>query len=178
MSVRLFILGILKQQKAHGYEIKKKLQEWGVENWANLNWSSVYHALRRMEQEGFIEKQKIVDNKGRPAKDVYSILEKGEQEFYHLLRKTCVKVTVEKNPIYIALMYLHELPNEEKVSLLKRRLETLQSIQKQVQQKKKDMEANSGRHDEVLFALNRDVFQRKADIEWTKTLIEHYGKEI
>jgi DNA-binding PadR family transcriptional regulator len=178
MSVRLFILGILKQQKAHGYEIKKKLQEWGVENWADLNWSSVYHALKRMEKEGLIEKQKIIDNKGRPAKDVYSILEKGEQEFYHVLRKTCVKVTVEKNPIYIALMYLHHLSNEEKVALLKQRLETLQSIQKQVEEKKTQMESTPKVHDEVMFALDRDLSQRKADIKWTKTLIEHYRKEI
>lgn len=59
MSVRLFILGLLKQQDAHGYELKKKLEEWGMENWANLNWSSVYHALRQMEKEGLIEKKKI-----------------------------------------------------------------------------------------------------------------------
>ena len=178
MSVRLFILGFLKQQDAHGYELKKKLEEWGMENWANLNWSSVYHALRQMEKEGLIEKKKVVDNQNRPAKAVYSILESGEQEFFRLLRKTCAVATVEKNPVYIALMYLHELPDEEKVALLTQRLTKLQQLQEQVERKKAYVMTLPGMPDEVFFALDRDFSQRNADIEWTKALIDHYGKHM
>jgi prefoldin subunit 5 len=74
-------------------------------------------------------------------------------------------------------MYLHNLSYEEKVSLLKKRLETLQDIQEQVEQKKKHIESIPGMYNEVLFALDRDLSQRKADMDWTKALIEHYSKE-
>jgi DNA-binding PadR family transcriptional regulator len=177
MSVRLFILGLLKQQDAHGYELKKKLEEWGMENWANLNWSSVYHALRQMEKEGLIEKKKVVENHNRPAKAVYSILESGKQEFFRLLRETSTLVAVEKNPIYIALMYLHELPDDEKVDLLTQRLTKLQHLQKQVERKEAHLMMLPETPDEVVFALGRDFCQRKADIEWTQTLIDTYSRQ-
>ena len=178
MSVRLFILGILQQQRTHGYEIRKKLQEWGVENWAHLNWSSVYHALRQMEKEGLIEKQKIVENKNRPAKDVYTILENGENTFFQLLRTACVEVTVDKNPVYIVLMYLHYLPNEERIALLQKRLENLQHLQEHVESKKAHIESSQEeRRIEIVFALQRDLAQRQTDINWTKTLIAHYTEQ-
>jgi len=176
MSVRLFILGILKQHSAHGYEIKKRLHDLGVENWANLNWSSVYHALKQMEKEGLIQKYKILDNNGRPAKDVYTIQPEGEYAFSYLLKKTCIKVTIDKNPIYIALLYLHELPPEEKVALLQQRLETLWSFQYQVQQKRVALQSESNVTEEMLFSLDRDIAQRSADITWTENLIKHYTK--
>jgi DNA-binding PadR family transcriptional regulator len=48
------VLGLLKEQPLHGYELKKRLSEtlgflWGV------SYGSLYPALRRLEREGYIE---------------------------------------------------------------------------------------------------------------------------
>lgn len=58
--LELAILGLLKEQPLHGYELKKRLGEtlgfvWGV------SFGSLYPALRRLERSGAIE---IVDDLG------------------------------------------------------------------------------------------------------------------
>ena len=52
--LEIAVLGLLKEQPLHGYELKKRLSEtlgflWGV------SYGSLYPALRRLEREGFIE---------------------------------------------------------------------------------------------------------------------------
>src|SRR5215831_15058448 len=52
--LELAILGLLKEQPLHGYELKKRLGEtlgflWGV------SYGSLYPALRRLERAGAIE---------------------------------------------------------------------------------------------------------------------------
>ena len=53
--LELAVLGLLKEQPLHGYELKKRLGEtlgflWGV------SYGSLYPALRRLEKEGAIER--------------------------------------------------------------------------------------------------------------------------
>ena len=61
--LELAVLGLLKEQPLHGYELKKRLGEtlgtlWGV------SYGSLYPALRRLERSGAIE---IVDPTAPPA---------------------------------------------------------------------------------------------------------------
>jgi DNA-binding PadR family transcriptional regulator len=61
--LELAVLGLLKEQPLHGYELKKRLGEtlgslWGV------SYGSLYPALRRLERSGAIE---IVDPATGPA---------------------------------------------------------------------------------------------------------------
>src|SRR3954471_16185290 len=52
--LEIAVLGLLKEQPLHGYELKKRLSDtlgflWGV------SYGSLYPALRRLEREGAIE---------------------------------------------------------------------------------------------------------------------------
>jgi DNA-binding PadR family transcriptional regulator len=174
MSARLFVLGFLMKGSAHGYEIKKRLQEWKMEEWTDFNWSSVYHALKQMEKEGLIEKKTVKENSGRPAKDVYTIRNSGEKEFFEILRGTCVEASVEKHPIYIALMFLHSLPEQERLSLLQKRLGSLLALQQRVLKKRQLLQGQPRMYEEALLSVDRDLNHRKAEIAWTHRLIEYY----
>ena len=48
MSVtRLLVLGAVRIfQPAHGYLVRRELLSWRVEEWANVQPGSIYHALR------------------------------------------------------------------------------------------------------------------------------------
>lgn len=66
--LELAVLGLLKEQPLHGYELKKRLGEtlgflWGV------SYGSLYPALRRLERDGAIE---IVEPAAVPAPPVPS----------------------------------------------------------------------------------------------------------
>jgi DNA-binding PadR family transcriptional regulator len=63
--LELAVLGLLKEQPLHGYELKKRLAEtvgsvWGV------SFGSLYPALRRLERSGAIE---VVDGTARAGAD-------------------------------------------------------------------------------------------------------------
>ena len=50
----LAILGLLKEQPLHGYELKKRLGETLGSLWG-ISYGSLYPALRRLEHDGSIE---------------------------------------------------------------------------------------------------------------------------
>lgn len=171
MSVRLFILGLLNQGDSYGYEIKEKIKEWGMEEWTNIGWSSIYHALKQMKKEGLIEEKEEYSEGGRPPKTVYSILEAGKKEFLRLLRENCSSVADDKDPIYIALLFVRQLPARERIELYRKRLEKLVEAQELVKGKKKMLQTHPYGTEEVILSVERDIMLREAEIEWMKKLI-------
>ena len=67
----LAILGLLKEQPLHGYELKKRLGETLGSLWG-ISYGSLYPALRRLERDGSIEIVEPDDrgraDPGRPAR--------------------------------------------------------------------------------------------------------------
>ncbi len=67
------VLLMVKDQPGYGYEIFRKLSDK-----MNLQISSVYHVLNRMERKRLVEFQWMISNKG-PKRKYYSITENGEK---------------------------------------------------------------------------------------------------
>ena len=69
-------------------EVRRELESWRAERWANIAYGSIYFALNKMAEEGLIE---VVDTdqagKG-PARTTYVVTKAGEDEFQRLLRET------------------------------------------------------------------------------------------
>jgi DNA-binding PadR family transcriptional regulator len=72
------ILGILKDRKAHGYEIAKRISK-ETEALVKVGEGQLYPALHRLEDSGSIEAEWI-QQEGKPARKVYAITEKGVKE--------------------------------------------------------------------------------------------------
>jgi DNA-binding PadR family transcriptional regulator len=54
-ATRLLVLGIVRGYgRAHGYRVGNDLVSWGADEWANVKWGSIYHALRALTQSGFL----------------------------------------------------------------------------------------------------------------------------
>ena len=73
------ILGVLKEQPMHGYELRHYLSFIVGHIW-QLSYGTLYPALRRLEKRGDLTKQTIRDGKG-PAKHVYGLTPQGEKAF-------------------------------------------------------------------------------------------------
>jgi DNA-binding PadR family transcriptional regulator len=52
--IELAILGLLKEQDLHGYELKKQLTEL-LGPWSSVSFGSLYPALSRLERDGWVE---------------------------------------------------------------------------------------------------------------------------
>ena len=53
-NIKLFILGLLHQGEAYGYQIQACAKRWGVEDWAGFSQGSLYNALLRLRRQGLI----------------------------------------------------------------------------------------------------------------------------
>ena len=92
MSVtRLLVLGAVRIfQPAHGYLIRRELLTWRVEEWANVQPGSIYHALRSLTRDALLREGEApigVGGSGPAARATYSLTDDGELEFTRLLRE-------------------------------------------------------------------------------------------
>jgi len=71
------ILGLLREEPRHGYELKRALGDLGF--W-QVSFGSLYPALRRLEKQGFTEA-----TKGEGRRKAYRITESGRTRFADML---------------------------------------------------------------------------------------------
>lgn len=112
MNVRLVILGLLQRRPMHGYEIKQEIER-GMGDWTDIAFGSIYFAIGKLAEEGSISEsgQERVGN--RPARTVFTITEKGRQEFLRLLREEWQTERRQYFPVDLAVYFMASLPKEE-----------------------------------------------------------------
>lgn len=86
MNVRLFVLGLLRERPQHGYELHRWLERSQTDVWADVLPGSIYHALRQMQKEGFIEVQ-ATEHTGNRSRSIYSITTTGREAFARFLEE-------------------------------------------------------------------------------------------
>lgn len=120
--LELAILGLLKEQPMHGYQLSRVLGEALGGLW-RVSYGSLYPSLRRLERDGAIEAAKTDEatkTKGR-RKTVYAITERGEQLLLELLQETPHEGQSEDARFRVRLAFFRYLPPETRIRLLERR---------------------------------------------------------
>jgi DNA-binding PadR family transcriptional regulator len=112
MTVRLVILGLLRERPLYGYEIKQILEE-SMSDWTSIAFGSIYFALDKLADEKFVEKVEVEQTGRRPSRSVYQITAAGKQEFLRLLREEWRQVERSYYSIDLCLYFLNSLPIEE-----------------------------------------------------------------
>jgi DNA-binding PadR family transcriptional regulator len=121
-ATRLLILGVLRsKQPAHGYEVRRELESWGAERWANIAYGSIYHALGRMADQGLVKLVEASEPSGGPARNTYALTKLGEAEFQQLLRRYWSAREPTIDPLQVAVSFMGELPHAELVQILRQR---------------------------------------------------------
>jgi DNA-binding PadR family transcriptional regulator len=113
MSTRLLILGMLTRAPMHGYELQRALEVSRVDAWADVLPGSIYHALKKMADEGLVRVQ-ATEQTGHRLRAVYAITDEGRDAFRALLRDT-LKRPPRSFPtdFYAALAFHDAIPRAE-----------------------------------------------------------------
>ncbi len=127
MSVtRMLILGLVRWlEPVHGYQVRRELISWNVEEWASMAPGSIYHGLRKMTEEGLLDEVGTEREAGRPARTMYRTTRFGQEEFHRLLRKYWWELHQPTDPFLAALSFLPALPRREAVLALRNRIGVL-----------------------------------------------------
>lgn len=192
--LELAILGLLKEQALHGYELKKRLAEM-LGPFSGASFGSLYPALRRLEAAGAVEavetaaarvpvpmtgslggelaafaarRRGAAGTKGGRTRRVYAITASGQHLFEELLAAEPGS-TDDDRTFNLKLAFARHLPPAGRVNLLERRRAHL--VQRLSQAR-----ANARARRDLLDAYTRSVLEHsrettERDISWLEQLI-------
>jgi DNA-binding PadR family transcriptional regulator len=147
----MMILGIVQwMQPVHGYDVRRELLSWSADKWANVQPGSIYHALRKLSEEGLLHEVST---------------DKGAAEFQSLLRDRWWNVAPMVDPFMAAFSFLSALPREEAAAALRNRALQLRAG---VHQLEAAMGAEwlDGKPVYVSWMWERSVVTWEAEIAW------------
>ncbi|MCU1450007.1 MAG: putative transcriptional regulator [Acidimicrobiales bacterium] len=140
--LELAILGLLKEQELHGYELKKRLTA-ALGPLSSVSFGSLYPALARLEAAGAVKAVEALETpsipmtgsmtgeaaafrarrepkRGGRAKKVYGITDRGEKLFEELLETDSASADDDR-AFNLRLAFCRYLPPEARLGLLERR---------------------------------------------------------
>jgi DNA-binding PadR family transcriptional regulator len=126
-ATRLLVLGAVRiMQPVHGYDVRRELVSWRLEDHTNVKPGSIYSAIRTLEKDGCIAVHARESEESRPERTTYVLTGEGEKEFQVMLRQSWWTVTSSSEPLIPALCLMLFLPREELIGALQARLGRLE----------------------------------------------------
>lgn len=123
LSLAHMILGLLLDAPAHGYELRRCLAPFFGAG-SPLNVGLFYPALAKLEQQGWVTKQKVPQERV-PEKHVYSITATGKREFFHWLERSSPADRpirydfFHRDPLLVRAMFFRHLSPERIRAMLR-----------------------------------------------------------
>lgn len=81
---KLLVLGLLDAHPMSGYDIQQKISMADAERWGGVLVGSIYHALKKLEQENYIALADVKQT-GHRQKAVYEITDRGKDYLQSLI---------------------------------------------------------------------------------------------
>ncbi|MCP4308059.1 MAG: helix-turn-helix transcriptional regulator [bacterium] len=160
----LAILGLLRKQPRHGYELKARLLELGF---ARVSFGSLYPALRRLEKRGFIV---ALRQSGR--RKAYRLTESGTEELARILDSA---EDDEDRRFNMRLAFFQYLEPAARLRSLKRRRNHLVSRLRTAQTALQHSEGPIDHYTAAL--LQHNIGTTESDIGWLDHLIAYARTE-
>lgn len=161
----LLILGLLKSQSQHGYQINDFIER-NLGRVSDMKKATAYSLLKKLHEAGLVDASMEQDG-NRPAKQVYSITPAGEEKFYKLLRSSLVQVNDYLPHGDISICFLDQLPKDEVIGYLQERLDGTRKLL--------EMYERVPEHSELLYGVNLTIQHRialcRCDITWLQDTI-------
>ena len=171
MSTRLVILGLLRDRPLHGYEIKHIIEEH-MGDWTDIAFGSIYFALGKLAEEGFIEKIATEQEGHRPSRTIYQITETGRAEFERLLREVWQNLERHYFTLDIGLAFIEALPLEEVKGYLRQRVAQLEAIGQHLETHQTEvMTEEEAPRETVIAIFNHSRVHFEAELAWTRELL-------
>ncbi|WP_020391921.1 PadR family transcriptional regulator [Kribbella catacumbae] len=168
-TTRLLLLGVVRIfQPAYGYQLRRELMTWKVEEWANINPGSIYTGLRTLAKHGYLmELEEGAGNK--PGRTSYKLTADGEAEYFSLLRSALWSVEgFQPGLMQAALSFMWSLRRDEVLAALESRIVQLEQFAKVEPFKERQIQEDPATPDHVVEMLRISSARDRGELEWTK----------
>ena len=171
MSTRLVILGLLRDQPLHGYEIKQIIEEQ-MGDWTSIAFGSIYFALGKLSEEGLIEMVATEKTGNRPSRSIYQISEAGRAKFLRLLREVWKEPERQFFAIDVGLGFLHALPVEEILGYLRNRVAYMEEALQYLDSHQQEQMGQPDVPASAVMIFEHARAHAVAELAWTKDVLE------
>lgn len=170
-ALELAILGLLKEQDLHGYELRRRMGEL-LGPIGRLSFGTLYPALNRLETTGAVTVIKVTESRTglttARGRKVYGITKDGQSLFEQLLDTNTAAGEDDKS-FALRLAFARYLSSEARLRLLHRRREQLAERLAEAQDAVK---ARKGRLDDYGSSLmEHRIDMTQNDLNWLDRLI-------
>src|SRR5215467_11918551 len=163
----MMILGLVAwMQPVHGYDVRRELLSWSADEWANVQPGSIYHALRKLAEEGLLEEVATEQVGARPARTTYRTTPKGDAEFEELLRKYWWEMHTPIDPFLAAMGFLPQLPRPEAVAAMRNRARMLRAGAERMRAALDSDWMHKSKPVHVAWMFERTIALLEAEIPW------------
>ncbi|MFD2084848.1 PadR family transcriptional regulator [Brevibacillus brevis] len=122
-----------------GYDIKQAFTN-SIGFFYDASFGAIYPALRKLEEEGFVTKQEIIQS-GKPNKILYRITEAGKQSFRQEIQ-TPILPPVLRSDMLVKIFFGKSRTIDEQKDLLEGCLDTQRQLLQQSKASYKKLEVN------------------------------------
>lgn len=140
-ETRLLLLGtVMLFEPVNGYQLRRELLSWQVEDWAHVNPGSIYSGLTTLTKQGNLERHDLVDGTREVA--VYLSTAAGRQEFERLWVSAVETVDLlSPLPFHTGLSLMPLMPRDRVLEALRSRLANLDAKTREQMEDKSDLSA-------------------------------------
>ena len=162
MERKLLLLGLLRSHDMHGYQIGELIDRH-LGTSIQLKKPTAYRLLNEMARDGWIAFTEEREG-NRPTRRVYAITSGGEAAFQRLLRESLGSYRPAEFRSDVGLAFLHALPAEESVSLLRQRRAKIEHLLQTVR-------ADDRHPGGFQLVLDHQARHLAAELEWLDQVI-------
>ncbi len=177
MSIKYAILGLLNYTDMHGYRIKEHIEKNFGHMWS-ANFGQIYPNLKDLEKDGLIAMLEVApSDDGGPQKKLYSITEKGMDEFLRWLSESPERTMLIRDPFLLRFPFFGFGDTERALEMID---DQIAMFEKQLGRRRKNMARweRQGIYSRLLAELG--VTQNEMYLEWlrnARTEIEKNASE-
>jgi DNA-binding PadR family transcriptional regulator len=119
------VLGLLVEQPRHPYDIAYTMQQRHMNEHIKLSMGTLYHVVEQLQRLGWIRPTETAREGRRPERTTYEVTPEGHRQLLDRIRQLVAEPTREYSAFEAGLTFMHQLPPDEAVLLLRRRADAL-----------------------------------------------------
>ncbi|MFJ7951416.1 PadR family transcriptional regulator [Lysinibacillus sp. NPDC096418] len=158
---RALVLGLLKSAgPMSGYEIQQMMQSAQTDTWAYVKPASIYHALKKLQDEGKVVLEKV-EQTGLRIKSIFKITEDGELELNQLLLDSFASPSVVfPASLYTALTFMENLSEDEIITALEKQIDEITHIYQSMKHGYEEKERMNGKTPAKIDLIFHNMFKQ------------------
>ncbi len=170
-TTRMLVLGVVSIfEPANGYQIRRELLSWGVEQWADLKPGSVYSMLNTLSKQQLLIRHDL--HEGTRSVAVYAVSEAGRAEFQELVSAGLGDSdTMDRSVFKTALSFSAFLPREHVLRGIRRRLGRVAEARQSLTDKIEHNAQVPLIPPQVVHSLVLDITLIDAELRWLRDFV-------